>query len=130
VARASTPQSNLQLQFPLLMLAWKLGPALAAGNTIVVKTSEKTPLSALHFARLVAEAGFPKGVVNILSGFGPTAGAPLALHPDVDKIGFTGSTAVGHQVEKYGTQIRARNGGRHAGEFVRAPCALQPPSRT
>ncbi len=109
------------------MLAWKLGPALAAGNTIVVKTSEKTPLSALHFARLVAEAGFPKGVVNILSGFGPTAGAPLALHPDVDKIGFTGSTAVGHQVEKYGTLLRARNRGRYAANAHRA---LQPPSRT
>lgn len=87
--------------FPLLMMAWKLGPALAAGNTIVVKTSEKTPLSALHVAKLVVEAGFPKGVINILNGFGPTAGKPLALHKDIDKIAFTGSTAVGHQIEHY-----------------------------
>ena len=64
--------------FPLVMLAWKLGPALAAGCTVVLKTSEKTPLTALYVARLIQEAGFPKGVVNILSGFGPTAGQAIA----------------------------------------------------
>jgi len=86
--------------FPLLMFAWKISPALAAGCTVVVKTSEKTPLSALAVCRLIVEAGFPKGVINVLSGFGPTAGAPLASHMDVDKVAFTGSTAVGHQIMK------------------------------
>jgi len=90
--------------FPLAMLAWKLGPALAAGCTVVLKTSEKTPLSALHFAKLVKEAGFPPGVVNILSGFGPTAGSAMAKHPQIDKIAFTGSTAVGHKIEEYAAQ--------------------------
>lgn len=74
--------------FPLLMLAWKFGPALATGNTIVMKTSEKTPLSALKVAQLVVEAGFPPGVVNILSGFGPTAGNALAHHMDVKVFPF------------------------------------------
>jgi len=90
--------------FPLAMLAWKLGPSLACGNTVVLKTSEKTPLSALHVAKLIKEAGFPPGVVNILSGFGPTAGKHLALHKDVDKVAFTGSTAVGHLIEQYASQ--------------------------
>jgi aldehyde dehydrogenase (NAD+) len=87
--------------FPALMLAWKLGPALATGCTIIVKTSEKTPLSALKIAHLIVEAGFPNGVVNILSGYGPSAGKALAMHPEVDKIAFTGSTAVGHLIEEY-----------------------------
>jgi len=81
--------------FPLLMQAWKLGPALAAGCTVVMKLAEQTPLSALHVAKLIAEAGFPPGVVNILTGFGPTAGAAIVNHPDVDKVAFTGSTEVG-----------------------------------
>ena len=87
--------------FPALMLAWKLGPALATGCTIVVKTSEKTPLTALKIAHLINEAGFPPGVVNILSGFGQSAGKALAMHGDVDKVAFTGSTAVGHMIEEY-----------------------------
>jgi len=95
--------------FPLLMLAWKLGPALATGNVLIVKTSEKTPLTALAVARLVQEAGFPPGVVQILSGFGPTAGKPLALHPEVDKIGFTGSTAVGKLIQQYAGQSNLKN---------------------
>ena len=70
------------------MQAWKLGPALAMGCTVVMKTSEKTPLSALHVAKLIKEAGFPPGVVNILSGYGPTAGAAIANHPDINKVGF------------------------------------------
>mmetsp|Transcript_10423 Transcript_10423/g.19165 ORF Transcript_10423/g.19165 Transcript_10423/m.19165 type:complete len:510 (-) Transcript_10423:193-1722(-) len=84
--------------FPLLMMAWKLGPALACGCTVVMKTSEKTPLSALAVCKLIREVGFPEGVVNVLSGFGPAAGEPLAMHMDVDKVAFTGSTAVGHKI--------------------------------
>ena len=81
--------------FPLLMAAWKLGPALATGCTVVLKPAEQTPLSALLLAELIAEAGFPEGVVNVVPGYGETAGAALAAHPDVDKIAFTGSTEVG-----------------------------------
>lgn len=84
--------------FPLLMLAWKLGPSLATGNVVVMKSSEKTPLSALAVARLCKQVGYPAGVVNIISGFGPTAGEPLALHMDVDKIAFTGSSPIGHKI--------------------------------
>jgi phenylacetaldehyde dehydrogenase len=81
--------------FPLLMAAWKLGPALATGCTVVLKPAEQTPLSALRLGDLVMEAGFPEGVVNIVPGYGETAGAALAAHPKVDKIAFTGSTEVG-----------------------------------
>ena len=81
--------------FPLLMAAWKLGPALAAGCCVVLKPAEQTPLSALLLGHLIIEAGFPEGVVNIVPGFGETAGAALAAHPDVDKVAFTGSTEVG-----------------------------------
>ncbi|MBV9464403.1 MAG: aldehyde dehydrogenase family protein, partial [Verrucomicrobiae bacterium] len=80
--------------FPLLMVAWKLGPALATGCTVVLKPAEQTPLSALRFGELLDEAGFPPGVVNIVTGFG-AAGAALASHPNVDKVAFTGSTEVG-----------------------------------
>lgn len=81
--------------FPLLMAAWKLGPALAAGCCVVLKPAEQTPLSALRLGELIQEAGFPDGVVNIVPGYGETAGAALAGHPDVDKVAFTGSTEVG-----------------------------------
>src|SRR5438552_13469919 len=81
--------------FPLLMAAWKLGPALATGCTVVIKPAEQTPLSCLRLGELVQEAGIPDGVVNIVPGYGETAGAALAAHPDVDKIAFTGSTEVG-----------------------------------
>src|ERR1035437_7056075 len=81
--------------FPLLMAAWKLGPALATGNCVVLKPAEQTPLTALRLAGLIAEAGVPDGVVNVVPGFGETAGAALTAHPDVDKVAFTGSTAVG-----------------------------------
>jgi phenylacetaldehyde dehydrogenase len=81
--------------FPLLMAAWKLGPALATGCTVVLKPAEQTPLSALRLGELALEAGLPPGVLNIVTGFGETAGAALAAHPDVDKIAFTGSTEVG-----------------------------------
>src|SRR5437764_5556180 len=81
--------------FPLLMAAWKLGPALATGCTVVLKPAEQTPLSALRLGELIIEAGFPEGVVNIVPGYGETAGAALAAHDGVDKIAFTGSTEVG-----------------------------------
>ncbi|KAJ8285959.1 hypothetical protein GJAV_G00032920 [Gymnothorax javanicus] len=85
--------------FPLLMQAWKLGPALATGNTVVMKVAEQTPLTALYVANLIKEVGFPPGVVNIISGMGPTAGAAIASHMDVDKVAFTGSTEVGHLIQ-------------------------------
>ncbi|KAE8914238.1 Aldehyde dehydrogenase [Phytophthora fragariae] len=88
----------IPLNFPLLMMAWKLGPALAAGNTIVLKPAEQTPLSALRVGELIVEAGFPKGVVNIVPGVGAEAGRHLAQHPNVDKVAFTGSTEVGYQI--------------------------------
>jgi aldehyde dehydrogenase (NAD+) len=84
--------------FPLLMQAWKLAPALATGNTVIMKPAEQTPLTALRVGELVVEAGFPEGVVNLLPGFGPTAGGALASHMDVDKVAFTGSTEVGHLI--------------------------------
>jgi aldehyde dehydrogenase (NAD+) len=84
--------------FPLLMATWKLGAALATGCTIVLKPAEQTPLSALYLGQLALEAGFPAGVINIIPGFGETAGAPLVDHPDVDKIAFTGSTPVGKMI--------------------------------
>jgi phenylacetaldehyde dehydrogenase len=84
--------------FPLLMAAWKLGPALATGNTVVLKPAEQTPLTALRLAGLIAEAGVPEGVVNVVTGFGETAGASLAAHPLVDKVAFTGSTEVGRLI--------------------------------
>lgn len=84
--------------FPLLMAAWKLGPALATGNTVVLKPAEQTPLSALRLAELLAEAGVPDGVVNVVTGYGETAGAALAAHDGVDKVAFTGSTEVGQLI--------------------------------
>ncbi|MGD0965205.1 MAG: aldehyde dehydrogenase family protein [Candidatus Acidiferrales bacterium] len=81
--------------FPLLMAAWKLGPALATGCTVVLKPAEQTPLTALLLGEIIQEAGIPDGVVNIVPGYGETAGAALAAHPDVDKVAFTGSTEVG-----------------------------------
>ena len=86
--------------FPLLMAAWKLAPALAAGNTIVLKPAEQTPVGAMELAKLIEEAGFPEGVVNVVPGYGETAGAALASHPDIDKVAFTGSTEVGKLVAK------------------------------
>jgi acyl-CoA reductase-like NAD-dependent aldehyde dehydrogenase len=84
--------------FPLMFTSWKLGPALAAGNTVVLKPAELTPLSTLAVAELIAEAGFPPGVVNVVPGFGHVAGARLAEHPGVAKLSFTGSTEVGRQI--------------------------------
>lgn len=85
--------------FPVLMMAWKLGPALATGNTIILKSAEQTSLTALYLAQLTKEAGFPDGVVNVLPGYGE-AGAALANHKDVDKVAFTGSTEVGKLIQQ------------------------------
>jgi aldehyde dehydrogenase (NAD(P)+) len=82
------------------MAAWKLGPALCTGNTVVLKAAEQTPLSILYLGNLVKEAGFPPGVVNFINGEGRKAGAALAQHLDVDKIAFTGSTATGKEIMK------------------------------
>lgn len=84
--------------YPMIMAAWKIAPALAAGNSVVLKPSEKSPLTALRLAELALEAGIPPGVFNVVPGYGPEAGSPLALHMDVDCIGFTGSTRVGKQI--------------------------------
>merc|ERR1712169_139727 len=86
--------------FPLLMFAWKIGPALATGNCVIVKTAEQTPLSALVFTQFIHEAGFPKGVFNLLSGFGKAAGAAISSHMDIDKVAFTGSTVIGRTIMK------------------------------
>lgn len=84
--------------FPLMFTSWKMGPALAAGNTVVLKPSELVPLSTLRVAELMAEVGFPPGVVNIVPGYGHTAGARLAEHPGIAKVAFTGSTATGRSI--------------------------------
>src|SRR6202163_1244946 len=86
--------------FPLLMAAWKLGPVLTAGCTVVLKPAEETPLSALRLAQLCLDAGLPPGVLNVVTGFGETCGAPLAAHSQVDKVAFTGSTEVGKLIVK------------------------------
>jgi len=83
---------------PLASAAWKIAPALACGNTVVLKPAEQTPLSAIRFGELLLEAGVPPGVVNIVTGFGETAGAAIVEHPGIDKVGFTGSTAVGKKI--------------------------------
>ena len=87
--------------YPMIMAAWKLGPALAAGNSVVLKPSEKSPLTALRLAELAIEAGLPPGVFNVVPGFGPEAGEALALHMDVDALGFTGSTRTGRRMLEY-----------------------------
>lgn len=113
---APTPASSLALitrepmgvvgvivpwNYPMIMAAWKLGPALASGNSVVLKPSEKSPYTALRLAELAVEAGLPPGVFNVVPGFGPEAGEALALHMDVDAIGFTGSTRVGRKMLEY-----------------------------
>jgi len=104
--------------FPMMFVAWKFGPALASGNCIVMKPSELTPLSTLRIARLAAEVGFPAGVINILPGYGHTAGARLAEHPGVDKIAFTGSTVTGRKIVAASTgnlkRIQLELGGKGA----------------
>jgi len=94
--------------FPIAMAAWKLGPALAAGCTCILKPAEQTPLTALRLGELIIEAGFPPGVVNILTGYGETTGAAIVEHPGVDKIAFTGSTEVGKLINKSATDTLKR----------------------
>lgn len=91
----------LPWNFPLLMLAWKIGPALAAGNSVIVKPAEQTSLTALRIAELAHEAGIPRGVLQVLPGDGPSVGEPLGLHPDVDMVSFTGSTETGRRFLRY-----------------------------
>lgn len=86
--------------FPVALVSVKLGPALAAGNTVVLKPAEQTPLTSLYMASLITEAGFPPGVVNVVSGYGPTAGGAITAHPHVDKVSFTGSTEVGKLIQQ------------------------------
>jgi len=95
--------------FPLLMLAWKVGPCIAAGNTLVLKPAEQTPLTALMFANLVKEAGMPPGVINVVPGYGPTAGAAISTHLDIDKIAFTGSVEVGRIVQQAAAASNLKN---------------------
>lgn len=90
--------------YPLIMAAWKLGPALASGNSVVLKPSEKSPFTALRLAELAIEAGLPPGVLNVVPGYGHEAGEALALHSDVDGLGFTGSTRVGRRMFEYSAQ--------------------------
>lgn len=89
-----------RFSFPLLMFVWKIAPALATGNTVVIKTAEATPLSALKVCQFIKEAGFPDGTVNLVSGYGKTVGNAIAHHMDVDKVAFTGSTATGRGILK------------------------------
>ncbi|KAL9935512.1 hypothetical protein V8E36_005860 [Tilletia maclaganii] len=95
--------------FPILMAAWKLAPALATGNTVVLKTAEQTPLSALKLCELIKKAGFPPGVVNLVSGFGPVAGAAVAAHMDIHKVAFTGSTLVGRTIMQVAAKTNLKN---------------------
>lgn len=95
--------------FPLLLYSWKVGPALACGNTVVLKTAEQTPLSALYVSNLLHEAGLPPGVLNVISGFGPTSGAALCSHMDVDKLSFTGSSDTGKII----LELAARSNLKH-----------------
>jgi 4-guanidinobutyraldehyde dehydrogenase/NAD-dependent aldehyde dehydrogenase len=113
--------------FPLLMACWKLGPALATGNSVVLKPSEKSPLTAIRVAELAVEAGLPEGVLNVLPGFGQTAGKALALHKDVDCIAFTGSTATGRLMLQYSGQSNMKRvwlecGGKSP-NIIMADCA-------
>ena len=112
--------------YPMLMASWKIAPALAAGNSVILKPSEKSPLTALRMAELALEAGIPPGVFNVLPGYGNEAGSALALHMDVDCIGFTGSTRVGKQILQYAGQSNLKRawtelGGKSA-NIVCADC--------
>jgi acyl-CoA reductase-like NAD-dependent aldehyde dehydrogenase len=95
--------------YPMIITAWKLAPALAAGNSVVLKPAEQSPLGALRLAELALEAGLPEGVLNVVPGFGPTAGAALGRHPDVDKVAFTGSTEVGRFFLRYAAESNLKS---------------------
>lgn len=107
--------THCKWNFPLLILAWKLGPCLASGNTAVIKPAEITPLSALYLASLVQEAGFPPGTVNVVPGNGSDAGAALASHPRVSKVSFTGSTLVGRSIQRASADSNLKKTGLELG---------------
>ncbi len=88
------------LSFPLLMFSWKIAPAFCCGNTVVIKSAETTPLTALKMCELIVKAGFPAGSINLVSGYGKTVGAAIAQHMDIDKVAFTGSTVTGRSILK------------------------------
>ncbi|RDD40375.1 Aldehyde dehydrogenase, mitochondrial [Trichoplax sp. H2] len=100
LVQACTENNCTQWNFPILMASWKWAPAIACGNVVVMKPAEQTPLTALYLCSLVVEAGFPPGVINVVPGYGPTAGAAITGHPDVDKVAFTGSTEIGQIIMK------------------------------
>src|SRR5437588_11177856 len=100
---------------PIMMAAWKIAPALACGNSVALKPSEETPLSALLHSELLQQADLPDGVVNVVPGFGETAGARLASHPDVDKVAFTGSTEVGRLIAKAAADSNLKRGSLELG---------------
>jgi hypothetical protein len=121
--------------FPLIMASWKFAPALAAGNSFILKPSEKSPLTAIRIAQLALEAGIPKGVFNVLPGFGHTVGKALALHMDVDVLAFTGSTAIAKQLMIYAGQSNMKRVWLEAGGkspnvvFADARTCARPPRR-
>ncbi|MFM8453153.1 MAG: aldehyde dehydrogenase family protein, partial [Acidimicrobiaceae bacterium] len=113
--------------YPLIISSWKVGAALAGGNSVVLKPAEQSPLSALYFAELGSQAGLPDGVLNVVPGFGPTAGAALGRHMDVDKLAFTGSTEVGryfltYAAESNGKSVSLELGGKTP-QIVLSDCA-------
>lgn len=93
-------RSRRAISFPMMMFIWKIAPAIAAGNTVVIKSAEATPLSALKLCELIKEAGFPAGTINLTSGYGKTVGNAIASHMDIDKVAFTGSTGTGRSIMK------------------------------
>jgi 4-guanidinobutyraldehyde dehydrogenase/NAD-dependent aldehyde dehydrogenase len=95
--------------YPMIITAWKLGPALATGNSVVLKPAEQSPLGALRLAELAVEAGVPEGVLNVVPGLGPTAGAAVGRHPDIDKVAFTGSTEVGRLFMRYASESNLKS---------------------
>jgi 4-(gamma-glutamylamino)butanal dehydrogenase len=116
----------LPWNFPLLMLAWKIGPALAAGNSVIVKPAEQTALTALRVAELAAEAGLPRGVLQVLPGDGPSVGEPLGMHPDVDMISFTGSTETGRRFLRYAADSNLKRVVLECGGKNPAVCSTMP----
>jgi len=107
--KVTTPSITSDWYLAVLMLAWKLGPALATGNAIVLKPSEFTPLTALRVCSLINEAGFPPGVVNVVTGYGNTVGRAISEHMGIDKIAFTGSTLVGRKVMEAAAKSNLKN---------------------
>jgi len=116
--------------YPMIMAAWKIAPALAAGNSVVLKPSEKSPLTALRLAELALEAGIPEGVFNVVPGYGPEAGSPLALHMDVDCIAFTGSTRVGKQIHVMAGQSNLKRAWTELGGKSPTSCLRTAPTWT